>query len=226
MQGVNSRPPPDVLAAVPRLVQNAAVSVSSPVAPTPSVSAALTPLSAGPLASLDLQYLAQVINMQAVHTLVDPIGCNLAQFLAQLSTLVQSQRKHLAATAPVYGSSLRRASTTPQLVTSGSLGDMALVAVQPPVSLSGLQHLAASAPCVCIKLPGVLHTLPLDIQHWLHQLQVQRRLQVIVGYSQPSVLVPATHMGVWVCVFSSTAVRNALVLPHQQSSTSLAVVTW
>jgi hypothetical protein len=227
VQGVNSQPPADVLAAVPSLVvQNAATSLHTNPPSVSLVSAqSALPLVAGPLCVLDLQSLARVINMQAVHTLVDPIGCGLASLLAQLSALVLSQRAYTAATASIYGSSQRRIPPTPQLSLAQSGGDMAVLSLSLPVTLSGLLHLAACAPCVCIKLPGVvLHDLPLDVQRWVQQLQQQHRLQVIMGYSQPSGLAFAPHVCLWLCIFNSAAMRNTLVLPHQLTSTGLSVV--
>lgn len=154
-------------------------------------------LVAGPLCVLDLQSLARVISMQAVRTLVDPIGCGLASLSAQLSTLVLSQRAYTAATAFIYGSSQHRSPPTPPLSLAQSGGDMAVPSLCFPVTLSGLLHLAACAPCVCIKLPGaVLHNMPLDVQHWTQQLQQQHRLQVIMCCSQPSLPLPHKPLAV------------------------------
>jgi hypothetical protein len=218
---------PSVLAAVPSLVvQNAATSLHTNPPSVSLVSAqSASPLVAGPLCVLDLQSLARVINMQAVHTLVDPIGCGLASLLAQLSALVLSQRAYTAATASIYGSSQRRVPPTPQLSLAQSGGDMAVLSLSLPVTLSGLLYLAACAPYVCIKLPdAVLHDLPLDVQRWVQQLQQQHRLQVVMGYSQPSGLAFAPHACLWLCIFNSAAMRNTLVLPHQLTSTGLSVV--
>ena len=185
------------------------------------------PLSASLLAALDLQQLVQVINMQAIHSIVDPVGCGMPQLLGQLSQLVQSQRVYTAATASVYGSSLRYLLSAPQLaMTELPGGDIAVFALQLPVSLPGLQRLAACAPCVCIRLHGAVpHSLPLDVQRWVQQLQQQHRLQVVLGYSQPSTLGASSQACVWLVIFSRAVTRNALVLPHQRTSAGLSIVS-
>jgi len=186
-------------------------------------------LAAGPLAPSDLQCLAQVVSMQAAHRVLDPISCGVAKWLPELCGLVRAQRNFSAATAPAYGSSLRDAPRAAQLVMSDSVGDIAVLSLQPPLSLVGMQQFMQCAPCVCIKLcDTVLHHLPLDILHWLQQLQQQRRLQVVLGYVPsslvPSSLVPTACVCVWLCVFCSPAVREAVVFPHQRSATMLSVV--
>ena len=83
-------------------------------------------LVAGPLCVLDLQSLARVISMHAVHPLADPTGCGLASLLPQRSTLVLSQRAYTAATASIYGSSQHRSPPTPPLSLAQSRGDVAV----------------------------------------------------------------------------------------------------
>lgn len=165
-------------------------------------------------------------SMQTIHSIVDPVGCGMAQLLAQLSHLVQSQRAYTAATVPIYGSSLRFTQSAPQLVMSTlSGGDMAITSIQQSTSLPVLLRLASCAPCACICLRGtVLHSLPMDVQHWLQQLRQQHRLQVIVGHSLPSKSSSTRHLSTWLCIFNCAASHRLLVLPHQQTSTSLSVV--
>lgn len=159
--------------------------------------------------------------MQAVCRVVDPVGCGVSQLLRAFSLVVPSQRIHSAATAPSYGSSLRTLSTPELLVSDSSCGDLAVVSLRPPVALSGLQNLTGCAPCVCIRLHGcMLHTLPLDVQRWLQQLQQQNRLHVIVGPSHPG----ASGVCLWLCVFSDASTYRVMVFPAQQSSTGLSFI--
>jgi hypothetical protein len=226
VQGVQSQPPPDVLASVPSFtVQNAAVSLAAPgtiVTPVPAASPAVV---VGCLTASDLQCLAQVIDMHCVRTVADPASCGVAELLPLLSRLVHLQRAHSAATALVYGSTLRRGST-PQLMSADTAaGDLAIVSLQPPVTVAGLTNLVNCAPCVCIKLQGVaVHNLPLAVQLWLQQLQQHCRLQVILGSSQSLSVPGATHACVWLCVFCDAATRAAMVFPQQRTATGLSFV--
>jgi hypothetical protein len=210
LQGMHSKPPQSVLDAVPSLVvQNAAVSTQGPtLAPVGVVPLPL----AGHLSWPDLLCLAQVINMQCVHSIVDPLNSGMSSLLPDFTAMLRSQRHCLApSAAPVLSGS--------------AAGDIAILAVQSRVSLPQMLGWCECAPCVCIKLEGdQLHALPIDVQRWLQQLQQQRRLQVIVGTTQVYAAICVPHACTWLCVFSEAITRNAMVPPYYRTPSSLAFV--
>jgi hypothetical protein len=216
VQGVNSKPPPDVQQAVPDFVtRTAAVSTSvlQPVQyPVQRV------VTAGQVTLQDLQCLAQVISLQSVSSVVDPFGCGIHRLLPALSSLVGPQRQFSdAATLPAADLALRLALQVHRA------SNLTVVALQPPVALSVLARLCTLSPCVCIKLQqSPLHALPADIQQWLQQLSRQRRMHVIQGtaVAADSKLVSCT----WLCLFCDAAAYEAMVFRQRRTPAALSFV--